>query len=157
MKILFLDIDGVLNSERSCFAFDGYPHSFDPGDLPKFDLVALALVRKLCRVSECAVVLSSTWRLYPDLRAQAAEALDLPIIDATPDHGGYDGRSTEVTAWLAAHPEVTSYAIVDDLPVFDACPANQARFVQTDPAIGMTLATYRALRLVLDTPITVRP
>lgn len=150
MKILFLDIDGVLNSERSSFAFDGYPHSFV--DLDKFDWVAVSLVNQLCNATGCKIVLSSTWRLHFPISAASA-ALGLPIIDATPDHGSYDTRSSEVTAWLAAHPEVTSYAIVDDVPVFEESPANQARFVQTDPAIGMTLATYRALRSVLDTPL----
>lgn len=153
MKILFLDIDGVLNSERSSFAFNGYPHDFSAHDMALFDHVAVALVRKLCAVTGCVIVLSSTWRLN-FTAAQAAEALDLPIIDRTPDLGSYDTRSSEVSAWLAEHPEVTSYAIVDDVPVFDDPPANQSRFVQTDPAIGMTLDTYRALCFVLATPLS---
>lgn len=150
MKILFLDIDGVLNSERSSLALGGYPHSFEPADLAKFDWVAVGLIREFCKVSECSIVLSSTWRMYRELMERAAEALDLPIIDRTPDHGSYDTRASEIAAWLAEHPEVTRFAIVDDVPVFDSHPELYANFVQTDPNMGMTLATYRALRMVID-------
>lgn len=50
MKILFLDIDGVLNSDRSNMAFSGYPHSFSDADMAKFDNVALGLLRRLVTV-----------------------------------------------------------------------------------------------------------
>lgn len=153
MKVLFLDIDGVLNSERSSLACDGYPHSFVPDDLDKFDWIAVSLVRKLCNVASCSIVLSSSWRLQFTVE-EAVRALDLPIIGATPDHGDYDSRATEIHAWLAAHPEVERYAIVDDIPQFRTMPELQAKFVQTDPALGLSLSDYRQLRHLLqpDTP-----
>lgn len=148
MKILFLDIDGVLNSDRSCMAFDGYPHDFSEAGLAKFDNVALGLLRRLVRVTECSVVLSSTWRMYytPE---QASEGLQVPVIDVTPDLGSYETRGSEVAAWLDQHPEVEAFAIVDDIPVFDAFPALQARFVQTNPLIGLNMDDYRQLRHLL--------
>jgi len=149
MKVLFFDIDGVVNSERSSLALNGYPHDFSEADLARFDHVAVALVRRLCRVTKSVIVLSSTWRMY-FTPGQVSEALDLPVIDKTPDLGSYDTRALEVNAWLAEHPEVTAFAIVDDVPVFDASPELQARFVQTDPRIGISLDDYRQLRHLLD-------
>lgn len=147
MKVLFLDIDGVLNSERSSLALGGYPHDFSEGDMAKFDHVAIALVRHLCRVTGCSVVLSSSWREYFTPH-QVANALDLPVMDKTPDLGSYETRALEINAWLAEH-HVERYAIVDDVPVFDVLPPLQARFVQTDPRIGLSLDDYRQLRHLL--------
>lgn len=149
MRVLFLDIDGVANSERSSLALGGYPHDFSAADMAKFDHVALALIRRVCRVTETVIVLSSTWRIF-HRPGVVAEALDLPVIDETPDHGGYDTRGSEIAAWLAQHPEVTTYAIVDDVPICDGHPDLAARFVQTNPEWGVSLSDYRQLRHLLD-------
>lgn len=141
-KILFLDIDGVLNSKRTCEAFDGYPHNF--ADMKRFDSVAIALVQRLCAQTACAVVLSSDWRF--DFTAQeTAKALDLPVIDVTPKLVGSRGK--EINAWLAAHPEVTVFAIVDDIAeMFDTHPI---QFVHTDDKVGLSLTNYLDLRRIL--------
>lgn len=148
MNVLFFDIDGVVNSERSSLGLGGYPHSFAETDMPKFDHVAVGLIRRLCRVTKTQIVLSSTWRMY-HTPGQVSEALDLPVIDRTADHGSYDTRGSEIAAWLAEHPEVEAYAIVDDVPVCDGHPDLQARFVQTNPMTGLSLDDYRQLRHLL--------
>jgi hypothetical protein len=145
LKALFLDIDGVLNSGRSQMAFGGFPHSFRPGDMAKFDHVAIGLVRRLCRETGCSVVLSSDWR-YDCTAHAAANALDLPIMDVTPINVT-GTRAMEIAAWLAAHPEVASYAIVDDIPDID--DMHGPRWVLTDPANGLSMANYSALRRLL--------
>lgn len=143
-KILFLDIDGVLNSERSATAFGGYPHSFSASDMARFDHVALALVRRLCRVTSASVVLSSDWR-YSFTAHQVANAFDLPVMDLTPRLPATRGK--EIATWLEAHPEVERFAIVDDVPqMFEEQAAN---FVLTDPAVGLSLNNYSALLRIL--------
>lgn len=150
MKALFLDIDGVLNSRRTEVAFGGYPHDFSEHDMARFDWVAVGLIRKLCRETGAQIVLSSTWRLHFTV-AEVAAGLDLPIVDATPDSpAGYDGRGHEIAAWLADHPEVTHYAIVDDLAVMRREQA--AHFVQTNDECGLTLDDYDALHCRLTDP-----
>jgi hypothetical protein len=134
MKVLFFDIDGVVNSERSSLALGGYPHDFSEADMARFDHVALGLIRRVCRVTGAVIVLSSTWRIY-HRPGVVAEALDLPVIDETPDHGGYDTRGTE---------------IVDDVAICDGHPELAARFVQTNPDFGVSLGDYRQLRHLLD-------
>ncbi len=125
-------------------AFGAYPHDFSSADMARFDLIAVALVRRICRVTGCSVVLSSDWRLYTTAHL-AANALDLPIMDVTPQLSG--SRGTEINAWLSAHPEVTHYAIVDDIAAM--LPDQQAHFVQTDDAYGLTLADMYALVAIL--------
>lgn len=150
-RILFLDIDGVLNSERSCHAFGGYPHDFTPGGIARFDLVAVALVRRLCRESGAVVVLSSTWR-YHFSAAEVAAALDLPVIGTTTivNANDYASRGGEIAAWLAEHPEVEHYAIIDDIDVM--LPEQQAHFVQTDWRCGLSLDDCQRLHMLLTDP-----
>ena len=111
MKIIFLDIDGVLTSHRTAIAFGWYPTGLS--DLKsKIDPVALALLQGICRGSDASVVISSTWRKF--LRREELQvALGLPIIDVTPVLDGMR-RGNEIDAWLTRHPEVTHYCIVDD-------------------------------------------
>ena len=152
MKILFLDIDGVLNSERSSAALGGYPHDFSERELAKFDPVALALVRKLLDATGASVVLSTSWRSTFTCE-QVEHGLGIPVVGATPDLGGDWCRADEIAHWLAAHPEVTRFAIVDDLPMDFEFASIQDRFVQTNPAWGLSLMDYRQLRhLLTDNP-----
>lgn len=148
-KVLFLDIDGVINSERTCFVSNGYPFSFDGTDMDKFDPVAIRLVRKLCEQSGASIVLSSTWRMHFSV-SECAKGLDLPIVDKTPVLNG--PRGLEINSWLAAHPEVTAYAIVDDNA--DMLPEQMARFVQTDFQEGLLLRDFHKLYELLCTPIS---
>ncbi len=148
-KILFLDIDGVLNSKRTSTAFDGYPHSFK--DMEHFDHVAIALIRKLCVEVDAAVVLSSDWRFTCSAH-ETANALDLPVIDKTPV---LTTRGFEINAWLSEHPEVTHYAIVDDNDWM--LDSQKSRFVQTDEEIGLTLRNYLDLRHILSPSSAAHP
>lgn len=138
LKILFLDIDGVLNSTRTCVAFGGYPIELE--HINAFDQVAIRLIQRLCDAADVKVVLSSAWRLhYP--YAQVARALGLPIIDKTPYLIG--PRGMEINAWLSEHPLVEQYAILDDDA--DMLPDQLPHFVRTDGNDGLTWAGYQKL------------
>jgi hypothetical protein len=152
MKILFLDIDGVLNSRRSLTAFGEYPINFSARELAFFDWVAVALVRRLCRETKSKVVLSSTWRYFFSAE-QVAAALDLPVIDCTPkssEEADYARRGGEIEAWLDDHPEVTHYAITDDINAM--LDEQQPHFVQTDERCGLSLNDYHLLYMILTDP-----
>jgi len=146
MKILFLDIDGVLNSGRTLAAFGGYPHDFSSQGMGKFDPVAIGLIQKLCIQTSCEIVLSSTWRIDHTC-VQAANALDLPIIASTPILNN-TARGFEINAWLTEHPEVQCYAIVDDIDAM--LDFQKPFFVQTDASLGLTLENYRDLKRILN-------
>lgn len=137
MKVLFLDVDGVLNSTRTCVAFGGYPFELDDGS---FDMVAIALLQRLCAAADVSVVFSSAWRLHCDFR-DAGKAFGLPIIDRTPSLCG--PRGAEIAAWLAQHPEVEQYAIIDDDA--DMLPGQLPHFVKTDPHEGLSWQAFTRL------------
>jgi hypothetical protein len=130
-KILFLDIDGVLNSA------DWYARQRNGlGDLAHFDPTLVRRVDEIARRTGAAVVISSAWRLsHPldELRAllRRAGLVRAPIIGETPEiEGGIlDGlvRAVEILHWLEDHPvearaqggaTVRSFAILDDLGDF---------------------------------------
>lgn len=154
MKVLFLDFDGVLNSERTRAAFKGYPDDFSPEQLAKFDPVAIALIARVCRMAGAGIVLSSSWRRLFSVE-QCVLGLGLPIIDRTPDFWDEAGanRGHEIAMWLKANPEVTHYAIVDDLGPDEFLPHQQPHFVQTDPDNGLSYKDHITLMRILDTPI----
>jgi hypothetical protein len=94
----------------------------------------------MCDSAGVQVVLSSAWRIT-HTHKEAADALGLPIIDATPNLG--TKRGEEIAAWLERHPEVTDYAIVDDDG--DMLPGQMHRFVQTSGHEGMTWGDFSRL------------
>ncbi|MBB3010662.1 HAD domain-containing protein [Cupriavidus alkaliphilus] len=145
MKVIFLDIDGVLNSRRTCIAHNGYPHGFTPDQMKMFDHAAIGLVRDVCRGSGAVIVLSSSWRTL-HAAEEVAEALDLPVIDRTPSLAG--NRGQEIAAWLAEHPSVQVYAIVDDNS--DMLESQRAHFVQTSEEEGLSYSDYVAIKRILN-------
>lgn len=151
MKVLFLDIDGVLDSVRSATAFGGYPAAL--AHIDAFDPIAIRLIQRLCDGAGVQVVLSSAWRTFVDFRA-AGEAFGLPIVDETPLLLGR--RGDEIHAWLREHPQVEQYAIVDDND--DMLPGQMPRFVQTCAFDGLRWGDYvRLCKLFGADPETGEP
>jgi HAD domain in Swiss Army Knife RNA repair proteins len=103
MKVIFLDIDGVLNC-------DATPN---PRKFPYvIDKKLLARLKRLLERTGAKVVLTSSWRVDPIGRL-AARHWGLPVFDCAPDLPKKTRRD-EVLSWLADHPKVTCFAIVDD-------------------------------------------
>lgn len=110
-KILFLDIDGVCNNQKT---------RERQGDT-KFIGIKPELaerVRRIVRETDCDVVLSSSWRLFPASKEWAEEHV-CKFIDQTVDMQkgkvwGVTERGHEIREWLDRHVEVERYAILDD-------------------------------------------
>lgn len=105
MKVLFLDIDGVVNKREN----------FNPAlknNLYPIDAYCAFLVGRIQLSTGCGVVLSSSWRYHPEGVKNVSERI-VKLLDVTPmlEQGI---RGDEVNAWLKAHPECTDYAILDD-------------------------------------------
>lgn len=139
-RVLFLDLDGVLNSTRTCLAFNGYPMGLEPAAVAQFDPVAVALVRGLCRVADVSIVLSSSWRISVGWDA-IGRALDLPVFDRTPSLPA--SRGAEIARWLAEHPGVECWAILDDDP--DMLDGQLSRFVRVDGHEGLLFRDFTRL------------
>ena len=105
MKIIFLDIDGVLNSYRSDLI---YGHEKEVENL---DPVAVKLIKKLVGETGSIICLSSDWRLYHDYM-ELGKQLKLPILFET-NHSEDEYRVNQIQEVLdAVNPE--SYVILDD-------------------------------------------
>jgi hypothetical protein len=117
-KIIFLDIDGVLNCR-----FTPNPRKFPYiVDLPLLDRF-----RRVVERSGADVVLSSTWR-YDPAGVFSAKHWGIPFTDMIPDFPKQPRRD-EILAWLKDHKEVTRFAVLDDedddldeLPLFQPLP-----------------------------------
>lgn len=149
MKVIFLDIDGVLNSDRSCMALGGYPHPWpeDGQDWYLFDSVAVALLARATSAAGAVCVLSSSWRILLPSLSSLGRWLGVPIIDKTRQAQGNEPRGQQIQDWLDAHPDVTQYAILDDS--IDMLEEQAERLVRVPPANGMTQLNYLELLTLL--------
>ena len=137
MKILFLDVDGVLNRcGKSNQGLETY----------QCDLLA-----EICRKTGCKVVVSSTWRKYPNLMENRLlpmfRSRGVECVGQTPELVSerklLDGsllytakpRRAEITDWLTCNPGVTQYAIVDDDRDADD---GTGHYVRTESYTGLT-------------------
>lgn len=135
MKILFLDVDGVLNhyGSKSLLAISK----------PK-----LRLLRRVVNESGCYIVVSSTWRKLDHTRRRLIKRLGysrLSVYDWTTVKQIKIGqkRGDEIQIWLDDHPSITNYVIVDDDS--DFLPHQMPRFVKTDGNMGLTDANVDAI------------
>jgi hypothetical protein len=103
MKVIFLDIDGVLNCKATRNPRN-LPYVVDPKLLRRF--------KRLLDRTGAKVVLSSTWRYDPAGLFSARHA-GIPFVGVTPDMPRRPRRD-EVLAWLSGHPRVKRYVIIDD-------------------------------------------
>jgi hypothetical protein len=114
MKVIFLDIDGVLN--------DGVKIMETESDFPSKD--HLDCLKAIVDATEANIVLSSTWRLFPSARNDVKNALrnvGLEFIDRTKE---LRDRASEIQEWLSRHPEVEKFVILDDEEISGKFPDN---------------------------------
>ena len=157
MKVIFLDMDGVMNSSADWVEHEilGHPnnHGFEMINRGK-----IAILVALLQATGAKIVWSSTWRHHytlDQLHAMLEERIGPDskhritrdtFIGITPKLGGYEARSREVQSWLHNHgKEVTHFVILDDVDAGFTSNGYRDNFQKTDPQIGMTtLDAYHA-------------
>jgi Swiss Army Knife RNA repair-like protein len=103
MKIVFLDVDGVLNSKQTP----------NPRKFPFIvDSALLGRLKRLLEITGAQVVLDSNWR-YDPVGLLAAKYFEVPFIDTTPDLPGQP-RCNPIREWLRRHPNVERFIVIDD-------------------------------------------
>lgn len=151
-KIIFLDIDGVLNTQlwytqmdRNTY-IDKYGYAFDPN--------AVANLKRIVEETGADIVISSSWKCMGLTQMEDMwNDRNLPgrIIGITPNsvsdelllHADIDSmvlfhiRGEEIKEWLSKHGKrVSNYVIIDDMD--NMLPEQQSHFVQTNPEVGIT-------------------
>ena len=151
-KILFLDIDGVLNTGRQhlhCLVnniaeVDIFGYAYDPE--------AIQNLSKIVSATGADIVISSSWKFYGLAALQEMwrkRGMPGTIIDITPNNdsdeivlnadfdGMLTGKGYEIKEWLSHNgADVSHYVIIDDNDVI--LPEHKRCFVQTNPHIGIT-------------------
>lgn len=133
MKVLFLDVDGVLNSMEFFAKMPATKH------LDMVDPKPVRRVLRVLRATGAAIALSSTWRAYPALIDKLEEA-GLPLCTLPPTPQLPEGalhRHHEIRAWLAEYGPVERFAIIDDDADAGAHPELAPYFVKTHAKYGM--------------------
>lgn len=144
MKVIFLDIDGVLNGRYTEETFGGYVFVSDD---------KILLLKEIVDSTDAKIVLSSTWRRgwflkdrYPSYSGEEVwlfEALQeklgehgIELMDYTEEFGS---RGDEIGKWLKNHTgePIESYVILDDMDEDELRPHTN-RLIQTNAAEGLT-------------------
>jgi hypothetical protein len=130
MKVVFLDIDGVLNSD---IWNQSHKIEIDKGEL--IDEQKVILLSDVIKKTKAVIVLHSGWRFWLSenlvpIRKEADNLLrllkkyEMVIYDKTPDLSTEEIRNTrkfslikakEIMTWLEEHKEVEAYLVLDDL------------------------------------------
>lgn len=112
-KIIFLDVDGVLNNESWLIKCAEESHYYPIRH--SLEHRALSLLAHIVRETGASVVISSSWRKIRSAKESLLFYLDhwnIPLAGETPDVGGI--RGDDIQAWLDEHPEVERFVILDD-------------------------------------------
>jgi hypothetical protein len=138
VKVLFLDIDGVLNNEST-------KERVGVGIFAGMVGLDARLVKLFldwhANHPEIQVVLSSTWRLDDRMHALVRDAIGCGMV--TPNMGSRRKEIDFVLDWL----KPTHYAILDDIAQFSA--EQQPHFVQTSYVHGLRERNLRKIEEIL--------
>ena len=160
-KIIFLDIDGVLNPK--------WWISKKPSDKYGvfFETNAVANLGKIIEETGAEIVVSSSWKNIGLVELQNMwrdRGLPGKLVDITPDYMSDEillkedsanvdylyERGSEIQGWLLLHgDDVGRYVIIDDMD--DILPEQQFHFVQTDPEVGITNDDVKKVVHLLNT------
>ena len=143
MRVLFLDIDGVLNRE-------GYRPAQSLGLRSWIEAELAARLCDVLRVIDAEIVVSSDWRRGRDLELLRGElgaaGIDAPVIAATPEIQG--PRWREIQSWMTEHGRSAhQIAIIDDF--HDMGPL-MSRFVRVSPLNGLDGDAAKALLALFE-------
>jgi hypothetical protein len=145
VKIIFLDVDGVLNS-TDYFRSDDFQAGRKAKDATTFwcNHISDELIKELNKILEATgakIVVSSSWRKSNHLDS-VFKVKGITFIDCTKNwidkyiNTGYTSRrGQEIEEWLERHPEVESYVILDDDS--DMLESQKKFFIKVDREIGL--------------------
>lgn len=151
-KIIFLDIDGVLNSH-----FWNEEHQKEISDGTLIDIEKINLLAQLANKTDAKIILHSGWRFWFDsegtpLRSESERLVQLladeglKISGMTPDLTTEEIRRTkkfslvkadEILLWLKSHQNISRWVVLDDLALHNELIAKHQ--VMPNPSVGLTL------------------
>ena len=150
MKAIFVDADGCMIDDGwadKCFAEEGY----DPYDYDEFNPRSLRLLARLVEETKAEVVFSSSWRFDELSFINAKEQFEEVGIHlygyTTLDWHTGQTRSDEIALFLAQHPEIENYVILDDVDITNEIL--RAHWVKTTFKEGFTCEMFSHAKEIL--------
>ena len=161
-KIIFLDFDGVLNTEhyQGLLRYQREPWQDEHGAF--FDPNAVKQLRRIIDATGADIVIESSWKyLGLDAMKELWKVRNLPgrVIDITPssvsdeyllknlDTTMLHCKGMEIASWLSEQAEDIRYAIIDDEYVI--LDSQLPHFILTNPYEGITEEqTNRAISIL---------
>lgn len=157
MSILFLDIDGVMNTNNTALDRQGrnggihsWPWHYSNGKVPSdydpgFTRDAVKVLNHIVARSGAKVVISSSWR--DDASTETFnDWLELPhgtVIGKTPSSWN---RGAEILAWLKVNAPAEPWVAIDDTPItFDPVPIDSNHLELTTGYVGLTGANEASI------------
>lgn len=148
MRVLFLDVDGVLNSEINFFIKPNHQDNFWVEDRV-FSKSSLELVSKLIYLFDLTVILSSSWRHgwgYQEdaeqrILQKALASFNMEVYDVTPTLSWHNPRGEEIQAWLDENQDkkIEAIIIIDD----ETDMLHLKKYlIKTDPYVGFSLTDF---------------
>lgn len=139
-KIIFLDIDGTLNSINYFKSLDG--ERMSPDD--RLDPKAIVLLNNIIESTDAKIVVSSSWRIGKDINSLQdifdSHQIHGTIIGLTPDNGL--ARGLQIQEWIDnSNLVIDSFIILDDDS--DMCHLSN-RLIKTSIRDGLTEDSVRA-------------
>jgi hypothetical protein len=162
MKVLFLDFDGPLFSDRVILHHPA--NKKVPDDLKfssymlywKMDEVAVGMLNKLYQRTYFELVISSTWRTLftKEQIATILEVNDLkiPLHEnwCTPYRLSYTSRAHDISSWLGSN-EVKDYIILDDPLSGDGLQdCTLDNIILVEPEIGITIDDFLKMQNIVN-------
>lgn len=139
LKIIFLDIDGVMNSTYNTFQFrkNNSPEADRYGTV--FDPKCVENLRKIIEATGADIVISSSRKknlTYQQI-LQFWRDRNLPgfVTDVTPNIS--KDRGDEIEAWLKQCREEVQYSIIDDLDASNFYSSHESHLVVVDNYHGL--------------------
>ena len=146
MKVIFLDIDGVLNSEG--FLKNNPKETIDRN--------SVSILKTIINKTGAVIVMSSAWKLWFDDNMMPKERhsqclhdilgeFDIELFGKTPDFSTEEIRrnktfshvkAKEIIAWLRANEIFDKYVVIDDLDLKSEDINNH--LVRTNGHLGIT-------------------
>lgn len=158
MKIIFLDIDGVICNREQ------WKHrvEFEGEILCEFDKEAVAMLNQLTDKTGAEIVLSSSWRHGSEEKFTTLifwfrkQGVTGTVIDRTPNLMNTQ-RGHEIKAWLDKNSSVEAFVVLDDDNDMDAVKDNfvwTLTTVETEDMLkeGLTQVHVDKALAILDKP-----
>lgn len=158
MKVIFLDIDGVINSEAFAIWIQDHPEFCENGGHFWIDPQKIDMIVNLCEETGAKLVISSSWRGW-SLKATLEDfstyrdlsRLNPYIVGVTPrfymNSRMYMSRGDEIQYYLSTDQSITQYCIVDDDN--DMLDSQKDNFVRTDFKTGLTEDNIEQIKKIL--------